>query len=271
MKKILLSIMTIALVSAVAVGATRAFFSDTETSVDNTFIAGEIDLQIDNTSYYNLVQQALSYDGDPLTWTLSDLTNQVFFDFDDVKPGDLAEDTVSVHVDDNDSWVCANVALTGDADNGINEPESAAGDATDGPAAGELDQEVAYIFWGDDGDNVLEDDETVFEDGALTDFSGAGLTYVIADSATNNLYGGVDGDPVPGATTVYLGKGWCYGSLTPAPVAAGINDPTVNPGFTCDGALVSNVSQTDSAVADVTFYAVQSRNNASFLCSSWTP
>lgn len=48
MKKILMSLLTIGLVSAVAFGATRALFSDTETSVDNTFTAGTIDISVDD-------------------------------------------------------------------------------------------------------------------------------------------------------------------------------------------------------------------------------
>jgi len=47
MKKILLSVLTIGLVVVVAFGATRALFSDTETSTGNTFSAGTIDIAID--------------------------------------------------------------------------------------------------------------------------------------------------------------------------------------------------------------------------------
>lgn len=48
MKRILLSIMTIALVVSVAVGATRAYFTDTEQSSGNTFSTGTIDIAVDN-------------------------------------------------------------------------------------------------------------------------------------------------------------------------------------------------------------------------------
>jgi predicted ribosomally synthesized peptide with SipW-like signal peptide len=46
MKKILLSVLTIALVAAVTVGATQALFSDTEESTGNTFTAGSLDLKM---------------------------------------------------------------------------------------------------------------------------------------------------------------------------------------------------------------------------------
>ena len=47
MKKILLSLSVVAAVAVVVVGATTAFFSDTETSTGNTFTAGELDLLVD--------------------------------------------------------------------------------------------------------------------------------------------------------------------------------------------------------------------------------
>ncbi len=50
MKKILLSLSVIAIVGVIAVGATRALFSDTETSTGNTFTAGTIDISIDQTN-----------------------------------------------------------------------------------------------------------------------------------------------------------------------------------------------------------------------------
>ena len=49
MKKILLSLGTIAIVGALVAGATGAFFNDTETSTGNVFTAGSIDLKVDQT------------------------------------------------------------------------------------------------------------------------------------------------------------------------------------------------------------------------------
>lgn len=53
MKKILLSLSTIAIVAAVVIGATTAYFSDTETSVGNTFTAGTIDIAINEQNPWN--------------------------------------------------------------------------------------------------------------------------------------------------------------------------------------------------------------------------
>jgi predicted ribosomally synthesized peptide with SipW-like signal peptide len=47
MKRIIASLAVVALMSLAAVGATRAFFSDTETSEDNVLSAGTLDLTVD--------------------------------------------------------------------------------------------------------------------------------------------------------------------------------------------------------------------------------
>ncbi|MDP1707158.1 MAG: TasA family protein [bacterium] len=49
MKKILISAGTIAVVAALTVGGTIAFYNDTETSTGNIFTAGSIDLKVDHT------------------------------------------------------------------------------------------------------------------------------------------------------------------------------------------------------------------------------
>ena len=116
--RLILSVASIVASAALIIGATVAFFSDTETSANNLLQAGKIDLKIDNESYYNgQLNQGT-------TWlTPSDLTNQLFFNFTDLKPSDYGEDTISVHVDDNPCWICAEVKLTSSLDNGSTDPE----------------------------------------------------------------------------------------------------------------------------------------------------
>lgn len=46
MKRILLSLAMIAMVSTVAVGATKAYYADTETVLNNTFASGTLDLRL---------------------------------------------------------------------------------------------------------------------------------------------------------------------------------------------------------------------------------
>jgi len=258
--RLLLSFATLLGATALIIGATFAFFSDTETSANNTLEAGALDLKIDNTSYYNGV---LNQD---TTWTLSDLTDQLFFDFQDIKPSDFGEDTMSFHVD-NDSWVCAEFTLTENSDNTCTEPELLDDVTCEEPGLddGELAQNINFVFWEDDGDNVLEDDEGIIEQGTAEDVFDNN-TITLADSLINNI-GGIPGDPMAGGSNHYIGKAWCFGTLTLAPVPAdqGV-DPTQNGGILCDGSQLDNATQTDRVLADIQFSAVQSRNNPDFVC-----
>jgi predicted ribosomally synthesized peptide with SipW-like signal peptide len=267
-RKILMSLGAIVFVVALSITATGAFFSDSETSTGNTLTAGAIDLKIDNSSYVTSTTTGLLVASPKTTWTIRDLTVEKFFDFEDVKPGDIGEDTISLHVDDNDSYLCADVTLTSNEDNTVVEPEIEAGDNASS-TVGELAGRINFTWWADDGDNVFESDEVALPGGPLGALAvGATTTVTLADSTTN-IWTGVGG-PVPGASTRYIGKAWCYGTLTPAPVAqdfATTSSPLVRgTGFTCNGAAEGNIGQTDSLTADISFRAVQSRNNASFQC-----
>ena len=102
MRKILLSLLTVSAVAVVAVVATGAFFNDVETSQDNTFTAGKLDLQVDNTTTY--YQNDVLVNGYPQSWPLKDLVGEKFFNFLDVKPEDYGENTISLHVFNNDAW-----------------------------------------------------------------------------------------------------------------------------------------------------------------------
>jgi predicted ribosomally synthesized peptide with SipW-like signal peptide len=276
--KILLSGAVILAASAVIVGATFAFFSDTETSTANTLAAGDIDLQIDNESYVtnNLGVLVAS----PTTsWDLTDLTIQKFFDFTDIKPGDIGEDTISLHVGSNDAWVCAAARITDNSDVDCTEPELTDDPTctTPGSNQGELSSQVNFSFWADDGDNVLEVGETPFLTGPISGLGQAGQIALV-DSA-----GGPFGpSPIPGGQDRFIGKAWCFGTLTPGAVAQDGIGKTAGPntngplvrgtGFTCDGSLVNNAAQTDRVMADLQFFAVQSRNNGTFTCAqNFTP
>ena len=168
-KKIALSVGMIVFVGAAAAGATGAFFSDNETSTGNTFTAGAIDLKVDSQSHYNHMvcvvpqkgpstwQPEVGFvpgpnqypaTGSPCdgTWTLTDLgpTNK-FFNFGDVKPGDMGEDTVSLHVDNNPAWACAYIKTTSNLDNTYTQPEITAGDLSS--TTGELAQNINFFTW----------------------------------------------------------------------------------------------------------------------------
>ncbi|PIR38600.1 MAG: hypothetical protein COV34_00795 [Candidatus Zambryskibacteria bacterium CG10_big_fil_rev_8_21_14_0_10_42_12] len=272
--KILLSASMIAFVGAAAFTGTGAFFSDEETSTGNTFTAGAIDLKIDNTSYgfdwndpTNQNPEGIWGPNPNNTWEMNDLTEQLFFRFDDLKPGDYGEDTISIHVNDNDAWACMAFNLTGTPENGLSEPEADV-DQTAGENEGELQNHLSFMFWNDDGDNVLEVGEEVIEE--LSGLPGSifdGGWLPLADSSSTST-------PLTGGSTHYIGKGWCFGSMTATPEepAENPNGPTPgNTGFTCDGSGNHNEAQTDGIVVDVAFHAEQSRNNGEFLCSGLPP
>lgn len=272
MRKLILSLLLVGGVAFAAISASTAFFSDSETSVANRLEAGALDLKIDNTCYYNGKACENGYwGGDPqvpinecsCTWEASDLDGKLFFDLRDLKPGDWEEDTISFEVE-NDAWVCADITTTANDDNGFTEPEdnedgTPENDA-DGTPEGDLAGELHFIFWRDDGDNVLETDEeaSIFING-LADELLLDAQWAVADAST--------GGPLPGGVTGYIGKGFCYGEIGILPVAPGDNSPLTDPGFTCDGTAVTNISQTDILMADISFSAVQARHNPDYYCT----
>jgi len=288
-KKILISLSVIGVVAAIAVGGTIAYFSDTETSVGNTFSAGSIDLTVDNTCYYNGQACTSGYWGGvaangacACTWALDNLTGKVFFNFADLKPGDFEEDTISLHVDNNPAWACAKITMTANDDMTCTEPELADDPncANPGAGLGDLAQALNFVWWADDGDNVLETDEYnvsgAFVTGTFdwmmnddTPYFGSNpneMLLTLSDSDRNFFNPGQIA-PLSGATTYYIGKAFCFGTLGFAPVAEGAGvSPLTASGITCNGVAVNNASQSDKLTADLEFTVVQARNNANFVC-----
>ncbi len=272
---------TLGIVGAVVIGGTTAIFSDTEVSTGNTFTAGAIDLTVDNDSYYNgEFNQGTS-------WIQANLDDGQgpgengaywFFDFRDLKPGDWGEDTISLHVKNNDAYLCADVTLTNNQDNGSTEPEL--NDETPYTSGrGELGDRVNFIAWADDGDNVLESDEYAFDVGTLGGLGiGETATAALADSNTNAWNPNYAGGPLAGDTTKYIGKAWCFGDLDLAAstypqdgkgAEDGNSGPDERP-IVCDGSGEDNSTQTDTLTADISFRAVQARHNEDFVCEPET-
>jgi predicted ribosomally synthesized peptide with SipW-like signal peptide len=289
MKRIILSLALIVGTIGALLGGTAAFFSDSETSTANVLAAGALDLKVDNESYYNgnvcaevepdvwEWQGTATYPvpGTPCTtsWKLDDLDNgHLFFNFTDLKPDDEGEDTISIHAE-NDAWACMDVTLTVNDDVSSNEPELGDGDVLEDGGNdwdGELAQNIQMFWWADDGDNVYENGEPSISGGvktllALAPQNGK-FSVALADSA-NNAWG--TPGPMKGGVVSYIAKAWCLGTLVPAPLP---DDADTGPqvrgtGFTCDGTLLNNLTQTDSATLDISFSAVQARHNPSFLCT----
>lgn len=296
-RKVLLSAVVIAFVTSLVFVGTNAFFNDTEASTGNTFTAGEIDLKIDSEQHYNgnVCENVAGVEEDPIyewvgdseypvpgtacngSWELTDLETGVhkFFNFDDIKPGDEGENTISIHIDTNPAWLCIDIETVENDDVSSTEPElevDVLEDAND-DFDGELAQNLNFFSWLDDGsidgfqcpadepqcgddpqegDNIWQDGESpLFSNnvGPLSDTIG-GVSYALADSVTNGA------QPIPAGATRYIGLAWCAGDL----------DASVAGTLTCDGSTMGNEAQTDSAVVDMTFRIEQYRNNPDFVC-----
>lgn len=218
-------------VAALAIYGTGAFFSDTETSTGNTFTAGAIDLKVDSECSYNGSSENCvgnwghnQEGGDGIN-----ITNERFFDFGDIKPGDFGEDTISLHVENNDAWVCAEVSNLTNLENGQTEPEALV-DTSTGTNQGELQNAMVWTIWKDDGDNIQQPGEIVL-------YSGHPVNAVLPvyDSQTA-------GGALLGGTTGYLGFSWSLPSS------------------------VGNEVQTDQLTGNIGFSVVQSRHNDNFVC-----
>ena len=267
MKKILLSISSILFAGAILAGGTGAFINSQNTSTGNTFATGVIELKIDNESYVTDDAGVLVY-SPSTSWVLSPLPGKLFFNFPDLKPGDVGEDTISLHVNTNNAWACMNVKITATPENGQSEPEAVV-DQTIEVNSGELQKHLYFVFWADDGDNVYEKREKIFKEGLVNDIWD-GQNWALADSKTN-VWGG--GGPLPANTVKYIGKAWCFGELTKNPVdqdgkgKTNDNGPLARgTGVSCVGKDVDNTVQSDGLVADVSFLVEQSRSNSEFLC-----
>ncbi len=222
MKKILISLSAIAIVAAVAVGATVAYFSDTESSIGNTFTAGSLDLIV-------------NVDGQAMTSPV--------FDLPDMKPGDLGERTFEIKVDDNPACGFVNIAMISDDENTCTEPELVDETTCEVPGdGGELNDEVQFAIWADDCDNIFEVGESVLTGGTLT----SGESWAIGELPAYDPKNPTDG--------LCYGVTYCFGTITTAEPVDGVI------AIGCDGSQVGNEAQSDSFSGDITINAEQERN-----------
>lgn len=222
--RLLTSIMIIGFVGAGLTSTTMAMFNDTETSADNEFVTGELDLQIDWEESYN---------GEHVeTQKLTDNPGSIF-NLEDLKPGDHGEATVSLHLDDNPGWVWMNLNQTYDGGYSCTEPEKIAEDGDCG-TKGELDEELEFTIWADDGDNVRQEDEKIIFEGTydeLEEHSTSEGVLLDGNPETDEK------EPFPGGETGYVGIKWKL------PLDTG------------------NKVQSDAVKFDLSFYTEQRRHN----------
>jgi len=134
-KRILTSLAVIFAVAAIATGITWAYFSDTETSIGNTFTAGSLDLTIDGVH-----------------------TNVVKFNVNNMRPGNQPKGTYTLaNVGTINGYLDIENIVVTNYENGCVDPEIGAGDVTCGnPGLGEGElQDVVnlrlFIDYGCDG------------------------------------------------------------------------------------------------------------------------
>ena len=240
-KKILISLSVIAAVAAIAIGGTVAYFSDTETSTGNTFTAGTLDLVLD-------------IDGEPYT------PPTPIFEKIDMKPGDHGEETLSAHVT-NDACGFLTLTLDEDKDNNCIEPEFVDEPGCVAEGTGELNDEVMWVIWRDEG---------IVKGWNCPDFK-PGLLCVDAinnpiDLAEgDNIYQPVDSyegvltygplveredwgfGKIVASDVHYYGFAWCFGAIDLLTL-------------TCNGSGPKNEAQSDSFKATLTVKAEQWKN-----------
>jgi len=172
-------------------------------------------------------------------WQEKDLTDEKFFRFDDIKPGDFGTNVISLHVYDNDAYACLITSDGINAENGVMESEG-----NDSEPDGELQNYIDVFTWADSNKNGEYDQNESPLYGPLP----LGELGSIASYDDNYL---------TATTTEYIGLAWCAGTL---------EDPVVGEPFDCNGAGMLNDAQSDSFEATLTAYAEQVRNNEGFSC-----
>lgn len=210
-----------------------------------TFACNGIDLRIDSQASYNGIPHPSGI------WELKDLVPGVdkFFNFDDIKPGDYGENTVSLHIKNSPAWICLDFKNLQDFENGVNEPESH--EDINGESEGDLANGMEFFAWIDDGDNVFELGER-----PLFSTTTQSATIVLNDT-TYAIADAINGSACPKSKTCYFGIYWCAGNLTVDLATAEIS---------CEGEVLGNEAQTDSMSVDVKLRAYPSLQNPYFLC-----
>lgn len=158
MKKILGLIVVALLVIGLVGGGTYAYFSDVETSEDNTFTAGTLDLSVDTEN----------------PWDTTKITASA------MKPGDSGVATMTLKNEGN-----IDGTLTVDLTNLVDDPGTTP-EPEPTPDNGELSANMDIVLWVDaDGDGVKDTGETELYSGKLNEYSGGPYTVgTLAGGAT---------------------------------------------------------------------------------------
>jgi predicted ribosomally synthesized peptide with SipW-like signal peptide len=288
---------TIGVASAGAGLGTSAYFSDQETFENNQLTAGTLDMKVSWAEHYSdwsedeaefasmedgelVVEDREGFmdatlqeqfpdegtraeieDGDvspceALADVPDDLEKPVI-DLGDVKPGDFGEVTFDFALCDNPGYVWLNGSLLDAAENGLTEPEADDPDEEEGVV--ELLDEIQVTVWHDDGDNVLEDPETIV---TYREFEPNPISSAIAVSGEDRII--ERGTLREVLARLSVGNGI---PLDADPTTDGrdcfTNSPTIHyVGFAWELPVDhANEVQSDAATFDLGFYTEQCRHN----------
>jgi len=165
-KKIIISLSIIAIAAVVAVGATRSYFSDTETSSNNIIQTGTVDVDVDGQN----------------PWAGK-------FDWENIKPGDTKEITFVIHnigAYPIKLWKVIKNLTT--EENGVNGPEQDWYSANNGgDPKNDLDTAIVYEMYVD-GQIAVEKEAGITLD-KIKDYY---MNLVKLDKATDPSYTGPD-------------------------------------------------------------------------------
>ncbi|MEF8786345.1 MAG: choice-of-anchor W domain-containing protein [Haloarculaceae archaeon] len=241
-RKMLAGLGAVGLASTGAGLGTSAYFSDREAFTNNTLTAGSLDLRVVyDTSYdsggavENMADSAMgTQDGEPAG---------MFYDLQDVKPGDSGHVKFCFEIVDNPSymWACGDLTQS---ENGLTEPEA---EVDDTPDLGELAENIdaRLVYCEEDDEEIIEGEEIA--SGTMVDIFAALATGVPFDG--DGTAGLEPGEQSPYDEEVVVEEGADF--ITGPCVCLFWEIPT----------SVGNIIQSDSMTMDFEFHAVQSRHN----------
>ncbi len=169
-----------------------------------------------------------------MLWNETDLDDShKFWTFGDIKPGDWGTNVVSLHVYDNDAYLC----LEAFDEDGAETEDGNIGNYIN--VLSWLDKEGTGEFNQEDGDVELG-----------TNALGQGGTLASLEPGDDH------GEYLAGTSTEYVTLAWCAGDIS-------LDEGNIS----CDGSSVSNDAQGTSFYAGLMAYVEQTRNNDEFSCA----
>ena len=168
MSKITLSLIMIAAVGAIVVGATGAYFSDTEISTGNTFTAGTLDLNLEG-----------------------DNIDVLMFNVSSLAPGSSGDEEVNLeNVGNLDGFLDISFLNLVNDDVSCNDPESDVDETCGASEVGELADNLDVLAYLDENDNNVYNAGTdvLIYDNKAVDIAGEQLSDQALSSGSTKIF-----------------------------------------------------------------------------------